>query len=111
MAYIAGLVIVGLLFLSMHYFTELDKKQKIAVSATLLVIILSAIAFNNYNNAQQQKMLDAVLRFNQNKTIICGGKKVNNKTYTLSVGTYTFIGKKNTPHYAEMINASECEEE
>jgi len=108
MAYIAGLVIVGLFFLSLHYFTELEKKQKILVTSIILLIITGAIAYNNYSNAQRQKMLDAVLKFNQDKTIECNGIKVSKENYTLSIGTYTFIGKKNTPHYAEMISASSC---
>ena len=108
MAYIASLVIVGLFFLSLHYFTELDKKQKILVSSIILLIITGAIAYNNYSDAQRQKMLDVVLKFKQNKTIECNGIKVNNKNYTLSIGTYTFIGKKGTPNYAQMISASSC---
>ncbi|NPA59330.1 MAG: hypothetical protein GXO30_02525 [Epsilonproteobacteria bacterium] len=108
MAYVAGLIIVSLLFLSLHYFTELDKKQKILVSGIILAIIIGAIAFNNYNNAQQEKMLNAVLKFKQGKTIKCNGIKIDKKNYTLSIGTYTFIGKENTPHYAEMVSASTC---
>ena len=108
MTYIFGLVIVGLLFLVLHYFTEIDKKQKITTSVVVLLIIFSAIAFNSYNDAKTQTMLDAVRKFNQNKTIICNATEVNNENFTLSVGTYTFIGKQNTPYYQQMISASQC---
>ena len=109
MAYIAGLVVVSFFFLALHYFTELTKHQKIIVTATVLVIVLSAIAFNTYSNAQRNKMLNVVMKFKQNKTVTCNGMNVNNSDYTISIGTYTFIGKENTSNYGQMISASDCE--
>jgi len=108
-AYIAGLVIVGLLFLALHYFTELTKHQKIIITVVMLSIIFSAIAFNAYSSSQRDKMMNVVTRFKQNKTVKCDGTEVNSSNYTLSIGTYTFIGKKNTPNYGQMISASSCE--
>lgn len=109
MAYLFGLIIVAILFLAMHYFTELTKYQKLTVLVILLVTILGAAAYNTYNTQQRTKMLAAVTKFNQGKTIKCNGVDVNSSIYTLSIGTYTFIGKENTPHYAEMINAFTCQ--
>jgi hypothetical protein len=108
MAYIFGIVVVGLFFLVLHYFTELDKKQKTIVTSFVLVVILGAIAFNTYSSSQREVMLNAVRAFNQNKTITCDGVDVNKTNFTLSVGTYTFIGKKDTPFYEQMISASKC---
>ncbi|MEO1953796.1 MAG: hypothetical protein ABGW74_03735 [Campylobacterales bacterium] len=108
MAYIIGLVVLGLLFLALHYFTELDKKQKIAILSMLFVVIASAISYNKYTLAKQDKMLNVVMRFNQHKTVECNGIKVDDKNFSLSIGTYTFIGKKDTPHYEQMIGAVEC---
>ena len=109
MAYVAGLVIVGLFFLVLHYFTELTKYQKMLVTGIVLGVVLSAIAFNAYSSAQREKMLDVVMKFQQNKTVKCGTIDVNNTDYTISIGTYTFIGKKDTPNYGQMISASTCE--
>ena len=108
MPYIAGLVIAGLFFLSLHYFTELKKSQKVIVTAVVSAFILSAIAYNSYNASQREKMLNVVTAFNQGKTIKCNDEDVNSKKYTLSIGTYTFIGKENTPIYGQMISASSC---
>ena len=108
MAYILGLVVVAFFFLAMHYFTELDKKQKTIVSVVVFTIIFGAIAFNLYSTSQRDKMLDVVMRFNQHKTVQCKSIKVNDKNFTLSIGTYTFIGNKDTPNYAQMISATEC---
>jgi len=108
-AYLFGLIIVGILFLAMHYFTELTKSQKSIILVVLLVTILGAIAYNTYSTQQRTKMLAAVTKFNQGKTIKCNGVDVNSSVYSLSIGTYTFIGKENTPHYTEMINAFTCQ--
>jgi Na+/melibiose symporter-like transporter len=109
MAYIAGLVIVGLFFLVLHYFTELNKNQKIIITIVVLSVVLGAIAFNIYSNTQRDKMLNVVIKFNQGKTVKCNGVDVNNTNYTISIGTYTFIGKENTPNYGQMISASTCQ--
>ena len=76
MAYILGLVVVALLFLSMHYFTELTKSQKVTVSAFVLVIILGAIAFNSYSTSQRENMLNVVFDeqgelINEKNNIVC----------------------------------------
>jgi len=108
-AYIGGLIIVGLLFLALHYFTELTKMQKIKISTILLAIVMSAVAYNSYMATQRTKMLNVVTAFNQGKTLHCEGIEVNATLYSLSIGTYTFIGKQNTPIYGQMISASSCE--
>ena len=109
MAYIAGLIIVGIFILAIKYFLELTKKQEIIISLILVSVILGAIAFNTYSSAQREKMLNVVTKYKQGKTVLCNGEKVNAQSYTLSIGTYTFIGKKDTPNYTQMISASNCE--
>ena len=108
MGYIYGLIVSGLFFLAMHYFTELTKSQKAVATLVILTIISAAVAYNHQKKQEEKKMLDIVTRYKQGKTIMCEGREVNSSTYSLSVGTYTFIGKKNTPHYAEMVSASTC---
>jgi glutamine cyclotransferase len=108
MGYLAGLIIVALFFLALKYFLELSRKQELIISLILLAAIFSAVAFNNYNRQQREKMLEVVIKYNQNKTVFCNGVEVNKKNYSLSIGTYTFIGKKDTPNYAQMISASTC---
>lgn len=109
MAYIAGLVIVGLFFLALHYFTETTRNQKIFITTIILAIVISAIAFNAYSTSQRENMMNVVIKFNQHKTIVCNDIEVNDKNYSLSIGTYTFIGIENTPGYGQMISASKCE--
>jgi len=106
--YIFGLIVVTLLFASLHYFTELRYSQKISIALVVFFIVLSAIGYNKYNTFKTNKMLSVIIKYNQGKTVSCNGVDVNNSRYSLSVGTYTFIGKENTPHYAEMISAANC---
>ncbi|MCD4668096.1 MAG: hypothetical protein K8R44_05850 [Sulfurimonas sp.] len=109
MAYLAGIIIVGFFFLALHYFTELTSQQKLIISSVILAIILCAIGYNTYTSSQRDKMMNIVIKFKQSKTIICNGIDVNNSNYTLSIGTYTFIGKEDTPNYGQMISASSCD--
>lgn len=109
MAYLVGLVVVGLFFLALHYFTEVTSKQKIVITVVVLSIVLSAITFNSYTDNQRDKMMSVVIKFNQNNTLTCNGIDVNSTNFTLSIGTYTFIGKEKTPFYGQMISASKCE--
>ena len=78
------------------------------VSLIVLAIVLSAIGFNKYSSVERENMLNVVMKFNQGETITCDGNKVNKENYTLSIGTYTFIGKEKTKNYSKMISASSC---
>ncbi|SFV64920.1 hypothetical protein MNB_SM-5-1180 [hydrothermal vent metagenome] len=109
MAYIVSFFLLAGLFYILHYFTELTRMHKISITTALFITIYSAIAYNTYQNNQSQKLLNIVTKYKQGKTIKCNDRDVNATTYSLSIGTYTFIGKKNTPHYAEMIHATDCE--
>lgn len=109
MAYIIGLIVVALFFLSLHYFTELRRSQKITISLITFSIIMAAIAYNSYTGAQREAMMQTVTKFQQDKTIQCEGIDINSTNFTLSIGTYTFIGKKDSPYYGQMVSASKCQ--
>lgn len=108
MAYILGLIITGVFFLVLHYFTELNKTQKSIVTAVVAGVIIFAIGFNAYSDKQNQNMVTVVTQFKQGQNIVCDGKDVNNTNFTLSTGTFTFIGRKDTPYYGQMISGSTC---
>jgi Na+/melibiose symporter-like transporter len=109
MTYIFGLIIIGLFFLALHYFTDLNHAQKWWVTTTVLAVLSIAVMFNQYNENNSEKILDIQMRFNQGKTIKCENVDVNSTNFTLSTGTYTFIGKEGTANYAKMISLSDCE--
>jgi len=107
--YIIGLVVVGLFFLAMRNFTTFNMGQQMSIATVILSIMAVAVMYNEYTQQENQKLLDMTLKYNQGKTIKCNGKDVNSTNYSLSIGTYTFIGRENTANYEEMISASDCE--
>ena len=109
MGYIIALASLFLIFAFMHYFTELNKNQKLTVILVLVSFIAFAYLYNTYQAKQQEKMYKIVVKYKQGKTIKCGKYDVNSTNFSLSTGTYTFIGKENTPFYSIMISAYECE--
>ncbi len=109
MSYILGLLAVGVFFLVLHNLTELEKNQKNLIVAVLLGLILSMYLFNLYSDVQREKVLNVVIEYKQNKTLTCKGIDVNQTNFSYSVGTQTFIGRENTPHYGRLISATECE--
>lgn len=109
MGYITAVALVAILFMLMHYFTELTHTQKITITTVLFGCILFAWSYDFYRAKERKKMLDIVVKYKQGKTIHCGKYDVNNSNFSLSIGTYTFIGKENTPYYAMMISAYDCQ--
>ena len=109
MAFFIGLIVIGLFFLALHYFTEFNNSQKVSITTIVLAILAIAVMFNEYSEVQNKKMMDATIAFKQNKTIKCNGVDVNTTGFTLSIGTHTFIGKEDTVNASVMISASDCE--
>ncbi|WP_428738438.1 hypothetical protein [Sulfurimonas sp.] len=107
MAYIFGFIVVGLIFLALHYFTELTRSQKLIVAGVFTLFISSAIMYNLFVSKEQEKVLAVIQKYKQGQTLHCKGIDVNASMFDLS-NTNTFIGKKNTPHYLEIIRAQEC---
>jgi len=108
MAYLFGLLLVGLFFAVMHFYTELDAKQKTLSTIMVLVFVMGAIFYNLSQNQKAEHLRTVILHFNQGKTVQCGEIPVDQKQFTLSIGTHTFIGKKESPHAGKMLQASEC---
>lgn len=109
MGYLYALAFLALLFALLHYFTELNGKQKALVIFFLATAILGAYLYNIYANKEQERILQIVRDFQNGKNLTCKGKDVNSSFYTLSVGTYTFIGKENTSANADMVSVSSCQ--
>ena len=109
MAYLFGLLVIALFFWVIHFYTELDTKQKIGATVAAGSVVMGAIFFN-YLQAQKSAHVGKVMRrFDQGKIVECGDISVSNKSFSLSIGTQTFIGLKNSPHGEVMLTASECE--
>lgn len=109
MPYLVALIVVVLLFLGLHYFTELRHKQKLLATALFASVVLGAALYNSYTDTQREKMLGVIAKFNQGQNIKCNATDINNTNFSLSVGTYTFIGKRDTSYAGQMFSASKCD--
>ena len=109
MAYILGLVIVGLFFGVMHFFTELNAKQKMIATLLVLSFVMGALFYNSLQSQKAEQVRDVMLRYNQGKNIKCNDLDVTKINFSLSVGTQTFIGRQESTHAGKMVSASECE--
>ena len=108
MAYLYGLILVTLFFGVMHFFTELDLKEKALSTLLTLSLVMGALYYNSVQNEKAAHVRDVMLRFNQNANLDCGGLEGNSTNFTLSVGTQTFIGKKESREPGKMVAASDC---
>ena len=109
MAYLFGLLIIAIFFGVMHFYTELDAKQKVGATITVALLIMSAIFFNYIQTEKSEHVRQVMRHFNQGKNIQCGEITVTNKTFSLSVGTQTFIGLQQGSNAGKMLSASGCE--
>ncbi|MEA1917117.1 MAG: hypothetical protein U9N42_06275 [Campylobacterota bacterium] len=109
MSYVLGLVVATVFFVALNFFTQLNKKQKLLATATVLAIISMAIAYNEYSAYESAKVREIEVLFAQDRSITCNeSTEVNSTNFTYSSGTQTFIGKKETPYYTIMISAYNC---
>jgi hypothetical protein len=108
MSYIFGLIVVALFFTIMHYFTELDTRQKVIATVFLTLLVVGAVVYNEHMETEREHILAVELKYSQNRNILCNKTDVNKSTFSYSVGTQTFIGRKNTPYYNQMYSVDQC---
>ncbi len=109
MGYLVWFGIVLIAFVWMHYFTALTSKQKGFVSLILAMIVGNAILYNIMNELESKHVTAIELKFTNGETFVCNNVKVNNKEFTYSVGTQSFIGNENSRYSQQIFSASECE--
>lgn len=108
MSYIYGLVVVALLAYVLHFYTELRTMQKLGVTGAILLVILAAIAYNEYSDTKSRHVYDMETRYRQNKMLTCEGIDLNQSTFSYSEGTRTLIGREGSEHYNRMISLEQC---
>ena len=108
MAYLLWFGIVVLVFVWMHFFTELNGKQKGIVSGVFTLLIAGAVAYNIHSDREREHVTAIELKYRHGETIVCDGVEVNASTFGYSVGTQSFVGNKGTPHYQRIFKAREC---
>ncbi len=108
MRYLYAVALLGALYAVLHYFTELSQKQKFGIVGLVLYVVAGAAAYNAYRSANDDHVRETVLRFERHETLECGGVKVNDRNYTYSVGTQSFIANEGTPNAGGIYTAADC---
>jgi hypothetical protein len=109
MGYLVWFGIVALVFALMHYFTELNTRQKGLITLLVTLFVIGAIAYNIQSDRERSRVIAIELQYRQGKNLICHGIDVNNTTFSYSDGTQSFIGNPGTAHEQQILNARECQ--
>ena len=108
MSYVYVAAVIALFYAGMHLFTGMSHRQKLAAAGTLLLIVAAAVAYNRSVDASQEHIRAVILKFNRHQTLDCSGVEVNDRTFTLSVGTHSFIANEGTTHAGQIFDAAGC---
>jgi len=109
MAYLFGIALLGLLFIVLHFFTEISLKQKLITVSLLSVFILGAYLFNLNSEKRRLHLEGVLLEFTHGETIVCNDFDVNNSKYSYSSGTQTFLGLKESKMFGRLISLDSCQ--
>ena len=109
MAYIFGIALLGLLFIVLHFFTEISLKQKLTSVGFVSIFILGAYLFNLNSENRRLHLEDVLLEFTHGKSIVCNGIDVSNTEFSYSSGTQTFLGLKESKMFGRLISLDSCQ--
>ncbi len=109
MAYIFGVILLLILFVVMHFFTEMTLKQKLSATGVLALLILGAYLYNSQSEERRLHLEAVMLTFNSGENIRCNALDVNNTEFSYSSGTQTFLGKKESKMYGRIISLDSCQ--
>jgi len=109
MAYLFGIALLLLLFVVLHFFTEISLKQKLATVSIIGGLVLGAYLYNLNSENRRLHLEGVLLEFMHNKTISCNGLDVNNSQFSYSSGTQTFIGLKESKMSGRLISLDTCQ--
>jgi hypothetical protein len=109
MAYIFGVILFLILFIVMHFFTEMTLKQKLYATGIFALLTLGAYLYNYKSEERRLHLEEVMLKFNSGDNIICNSVDVNNTEFSYSSGTQTFLGKKESKMYGRIISLDSCQ--
>jgi len=109
MAYLFGIALLLLLFVVLHFFTEISLQQKLITVSILAVLILGAYLYNLQSEKRRLHLESVLLEFMHDENIQCNGIDVNNSQFSYSSGTQTFIGLKQSKMSGRLISLDTCQ--
>jgi hypothetical protein len=108
MAYIFGIIVLILLFVVLHFFTEIALKEKIGAVVVIGLLVISAYWYNQNSEERRLHLENVLLEFTRGQTITCNTTEVNNSEFSYSSGTQTFLGLKESAMYGRIISLDQC---
>jgi len=108
MAYFFGFAILGLIFIVLHFFTDISLKQKFGTVIVLGLFILGAYLFNLSTEERRLHLEEVLIEFTQGQHISCNSFDVSSQLFSYSSGTQTFIGLKDTNMSGRLISLDSC---
>ena len=85
-----------------------NKKQKlVSIILSILLVVLISI-YTIVQNKSNRVDFEIIAAYNRGEVLECEGIEVSNKEFTLSNGTLSFLGKKDSKHYGKIISISKC---
>ena len=108
MAYIFGVILFLILFVVMHFFTEMTLKQKLSATGVFAILVLSAYFYNQQSEQRRLHLEEVMLKYNSGDNISCSSLDVNNTEFSYSSGTQTFLGKKESKMHGRIISLDSC---
>lgn len=108
MGYLLWFSIVLIVFIWMHYFTALTWRQKWITLLLLTLIIANAILYNIMKDLESKHIHEMQLKYKNGETLRCNGINVDQKSFTYSVGTQSYIGNQDSRYPNQIFSASEC---
>ena len=109
MAYLFGIALLLLLFIVLHFFTEISLKQKLVTVGIIGIFILGAYLFNLNSENRRVHLEGVLLEFTHGKNIICNNLDVNNSEFSYSSGTQTFLGLKESKMFGRLVSLDSCQ--
>jgi hypothetical protein len=108
MGYLLWFGIVVIVFIWMHYFTALTWRQKWITLLLLSLIIANALLYNIMKDLESKHINEMQLKYKNGETLRCNKINVDQKSFTYSVGTQSYIGNQDSRYPNQIFSASEC---
>ncbi len=109
MIYFYIVLALFLAYVALHRFTDLKTEHKIFSALLIAALVAAFYLFETHNTKQQERNLELTFHFEHNGTLECGSRLVHKRLYNYSVGGHSFLGKKHTRVFGQIIPIDSCE--
>lgn len=108
---IAIILVISIFIGSLLYFylrDKLNNRNKIILGILLLIVVILICIYNYFEDDESKEYNLIITTFERGDDIQCGDITINNKSFTFTNGTLSFMGKEGTKYYYESISIDNC---